>query len=239
MVDIYTSWDVFISNIDVVPEQLDGEKLIAMAAGLHRSREDRERLGKEASAGDKTSLELFINSYVLMIVSVLKKYETRAGYNRDVFMNCVEKLREHVGNTLFLDNLEYNTSHYVSWMVRNEVTHYIASREKTLHEITEKQIKEEPEQVTYQEMVDRIGEMIPDGDWREFVISLLSVCSSDRERQLLAFRFGLEDGKPKTLQETTERFGISRERARKIESKAIRRITGHIRRRQSLTDFFG
>ena len=116
--DIYQNQDVFISNMDLVPEQLDGERLIVMAAGLNLSREDRERLGKEATAGDKTALELFLNSYVPMIVSVLKRYEPRVGYNRDVFMNCVEKLREHVGNTFFLDNLEYNTSHYESWMVK-------------------------------------------------------------------------------------------------------------------------
>lgn len=44
MIDIYKNWDVFISNIDVAPEQLDGEKLIAMVSKLSRTREERELL---------------------------------------------------------------------------------------------------------------------------------------------------------------------------------------------------
>ena len=64
MVDIYKDWNVFVSNMDIVPEQLDGEKLIAMASELSRSREEREMLGKEAVNGDKVALESLINSYV-------------------------------------------------------------------------------------------------------------------------------------------------------------------------------
>lgn len=235
--DIYQNWDVFISNMDLVPEQLDGVPLIVMTAGLKRSREDRERLGKEAAAGDKTALELFINSYVPMIVSVLKKYEPRVGYNRDVFMNCVEKLREYVGNRLFLDNLEYDTRRYVSWMATDEVTRYIASKKKIDQEIPKNSTIEELGQKPYQELIEKLYVTITDEDGRESVKRLLSVCSNDRERQLLAFRFGIEDGEPKTLQETADRFGISRERARQIEGKAVRRILGAIRRRNTLLDF--
>lgn len=68
--------------------------------------------------------------------------------------------------------------------------------------------------------------------------NLLLVCDSERERQLIGFRLGLEDGVPKTLQETADKFGISRERARQIESMAIRRMVGHTRRRsKALLDF--
>lgn len=34
MVDIYKDWNVFVSNMDIVPEQLEGEKLIAMSSEL-------------------------------------------------------------------------------------------------------------------------------------------------------------------------------------------------------------
>lgn len=61
-------------------------------------------------------------------------------------------------------------------------------------------------------------------------------CKNDRERQLLALRFGLEDGVPKTLQETADILGISTERARQIQNKAVRRIVAYIRERTSLAD---
>lgn len=237
MVDFYKNWDVFISSIDVVPEQLDGEKLIVMVSGLSRTREERELLGKEAAAGVKTSLESFLNSYVPMIVGVMKQYALRVGYNRDVLMNCVEKVREKVASTLYLDNLEYNTSHYVSWMVRNEVTHYIASRERLLKETPADNMKKKTRHATLQEMIEKISTSVPDENQAERIKEMLLACRNERERQLLGFRFGLEDGVPKTLQETADKFGISRERARQIESIAIRRIMAHHRRSKLLADF--
>ena len=65
---------------------------------------------------------------------------------------------------------------------------------------------------------------------------ILSRCS-ERELQVLRVRLGLDDGKAKTLEETAEMFGISRERVRQIENKALRR---HIRasRTKKISDFY-
>jgi len=45
-----------------------------------------------------------------------------------------------------------------------------------------------------------------------------------RERQVVRWRFGLEDGRMKTLQEIGESMGVSRERVRQIESCAFRKL---------------
>ena len=45
-----------------------------------------------------------------------------------------------------------------------------------------------------------------------------------REREVLAMRYGLEDGSPKTLEEVGKAFGVTRERIRQIEAKAIRKL---------------
>lgn len=65
--DYYRNWETFVSNIDIVPENLDGEKLILMVSALSRTREERVSLGREAAEGDKTSLECFLNAYVPML----------------------------------------------------------------------------------------------------------------------------------------------------------------------------
>lgn len=59
---------------------------------------------------------------------------------------------------------------------------------------------------------------------------------SPRERKVLAMRFGLDDGKPKTLEEVGKEFKVTRERIRQIEAKAIRKLK-HPTRARKLRDF--
>ena len=47
---------------------------------------------------------------------------------------------------------------------------------------------------------------------------------TDRERKVLIERFGLLDGKPKTLEEVGVEFNVTRERIRQIEAKALRKM---------------
>lgn len=55
---------------------------------------------------------------------------------------------------------------------------------------------------------------------------------TDRERTVLIERFGLLDGKPKTLEEVGVRFKVTRERVRQIEAKALRKMRHPIRAKQ-------
>ena len=60
---------------------------------------------------------------------------------------------------------------------------------------------------------------------------------SDREQKVLQYRFGLETGVPMTLKQTSEIFGVTVERIRQIEAKAIKDIrTG--KAAKSLAYFF-
>ncbi|MDD3382679.1 MAG: RNA polymerase sigma factor RpoD [Bacilli bacterium] len=57
-----------------------------------------------------------------------------------------------------------------------------------------------------------------------------------REEKVLRLRYGLADGKPHTLEEVGKEFGVTRERIRQIESKAIRRLK-HPTRQKRLSQF--
>lgn len=59
---------------------------------------------------------------------------------------------------------------------------------------------------------------------------------SEREQKVLALRFGLEDGKPHTLEEIGREFQVTRERIRQIEAKALRKLR-HPTRSRKLRDF--
>ena len=59
---------------------------------------------------------------------------------------------------------------------------------------------------------------------------------SDREARVLQLRFGLEDGRSRTLEEVGRDFGVTRERIRQIEAKALRKLR-HPSRSKKLRDF--
>ena len=58
---------------------------------------------------------------------------------------------------------------------------------------------------------------------REGVRAALN-CLPDRERQVIALRFGLDDGEPKTLEQIGRRVGLTRERVRQLEEQSLRRL---------------
>lgn len=57
-----------------------------------------------------------------------------------------------------------------------------------------------------------------------------------REKKVLEIRFGLKDSAPKTLEESAKEFGVTRERIRQIEAKALRKLR-HVCRSRKLKSF--
>ena len=70
---------------------------------------------------------------------------------------------------------------------------------------------------------------------RERIVEVLSELSN-RERDVLRMRFGLDDGYPRTLEEVGRHFAVTRERIRQIEAKAIKKLR-HAKRRKKLEEY--
>ncbi|MBO4898460.1 MAG: RNA polymerase sigma factor RpoD [Clostridia bacterium] len=92
-----------------------------------------------------------------------------------------------------------------------------------------------------------LGDFIPDDDapapselasfmlLKEQLMDVLDSLSS-REEKVLRLRFGLDDGRPRTLEEVGKVFDVTRERIRQIEAKALRKLR-HPSRSKKLKDF--
>ncbi len=70
---------------------------------------------------------------------------------------------------------------------------------------------------------------------KEHIVSVLDSLNP-RERRVLELRFGLRDGKSRTLEEVGKEFGVTRERIRQIEAKALRKLR-HPSRSKRLRDY--
>lgn len=92
-----------------------------------------------------------------------------------------------------------------------------------------------------------LGDFIPDEDapapaeaasrtlLKEQLSEILGTLTP-REEKVLRLRFGLEDGRPRTLEEVGKEFDVTRERIRQIEAKALRKLR-HPSRSKKLKDF--
>ena len=92
-----------------------------------------------------------------------------------------------------------------------------------------------------------LGDFLPDEDapapaeaaaftlLKEQLMSVLSTLTP-REEMVLKLRFGLEDGRQRTLEEVGKEFKVTRERIRQIEAKALRKLR-HPSRSKKLKDF--
>jgi RNA polymerase primary sigma factor len=69
-------------------------------------------------------------------------------------------------------------------------------------------------------------------------ISEVLLTLTEREEKVIRLRFGLEDGRSRTLEEVGQLFGVTRERIRQIEAKALRKLR-HPSRSRKLKDYLG
>jgi RNA polymerase primary sigma factor len=74
------------------------------------------------------------------------------------------------------------------------------------------------------EDVPLIEETFAHRQLRESVHDVMDAQLSQREQRVLSLRFGLDDGQAHTLEQVAEVFGVTRERIRQIEARALRRL---------------
>ncbi len=111
-------------------------------------------------------------------------------------------------------------------------------QEDVFENITENEIQENIFQNINSDIFywnDDIYEEIEQRALRETLENLMGELK-DREREVLKARYGFEDGVEKTLEEVGQAFGVTRERIRQIESKALRKLA-HPTRTRKLKDF--
>jgi RNA polymerase primary sigma factor len=79
-------------------------------------------------------------------------------------------------------------------------------------------------------------EQLRDQNLRDEVAELISVLD-EREKKIIFSRFGLDGGKPKTLEEVGRKFGVTRERIRQLQNIALMKLRRALQKKEKPSDF--
>jgi RNA polymerase primary sigma factor len=130
---------------------------------------------------------------------------------------------EEIADAMEIDSRKVQWMMRVSWRPLSLETPVGEDEDTELGSFVEDESTPTPTQTAYQNLLrDKIEEVL--------------ATLSPREARILRLRFGLHSGRPYTLEEVGQKFGLTRERIRQIEGKALRRLR-HPRRARQLRDY--
>jgi RNA polymerase primary sigma factor len=132
---------------------------------------------------------------------------------------------EEIADEMEVDSRKVQWMMRVSWRPLSLETPVGEEEDSELGAFVEDETTPTPTQSAYQNLL------------REKIEDVLATLSP-REARILRLRFGLHNGRSYTLEEVGQKFGLTRERIRQIEGKALRRLR-HPRRARQLRDYLG
>ena len=225
--------DVDMENIDLsVPEGVSIEdpvrmylKEIGKVPLLSAEREIE--LAQRMEEGDEEAKKELAEANLRLVVSIAKRYVGRGMLFLDLIqegnlglIKAVEKFDYHKG---------YKFSTYATWWIRQAITP--VSLETPIGEEEDSHLGDFIQDDNVPVPAEAAAQTLLKEQLDEVLDTL-----TEREQKVLRLRFGMNDGRARTLEEVGREFDVTRERIRQIEAKALRKLR-HPSRSRKLRDY--
>ena len=193
------------------------------------SAEEELELARRIELGDEAARKQLAEANLRLVASIAKRYVGRGVPFQDLIQEGNLGLIQAVET--FGGEKGYKCGAYATWWIRLAITRAIAEQDRAISQET-----------PAGEENGQSGGFLQDG-WeadadplQEQLMERLDTLT-EREQKVLKLRFGLEDGRPRTLEEVAGELNVTRERIRQIEAVALRRLRPHPSRRKKMKDY--
>src|SRR5919107_23341 len=205
---------------DIAPTRVRGDDLAtnttdAMQLFLNEVRrhplltaEDEVALSKRIEQGDAEAKDRMINSNLRLVVSLAKKYQGNDLPLLDLIQEGILGLIRAAEKFDWRRGYKFST--YATFWIRQAIQRGIANKARTIRIPVHIGQRERKVARAERELHSRLGRALDQ--------------LPDRERQVVKLRFGVNGNDPTPLRETGRRMGLSPERVRQLEAKALKRL---------------